>query len=97
MLKGRPKQGLSLFCAKITLPIMEDLLLKGDFDMDMKKTITIAVIGVEAIACGVFSALCFARAQYHQGRIDAAKELQAEMLKLKAEIIRKENSSKKES
>lgn len=75
---------------------MEDLLLKGDFDMDMKKTIPIAVIGVEAIACGVFSALCFARAQYHQGRIDAAKELQ-EMLKLKAEIIRKENSSKKES
>ncbi len=65
--------------------------------MKLQEKIAIAVVGVEAIACGVFSALCYAKAQYHQGRIDAANELRAEMLKLKAEIIHKENSSKKES
>lgn len=49
--------------------------------MKLQEKIAIAVVGVEAIACGVFSALCYAKAQYHQGRIDAANELRAEMLK----------------
>lgn len=64
--------------------------------MDMKQKIAFTVGCVEALACGVFAMWCYARSQYHQGRIDAANELRDEMLKLKAEMERKENFPKEE-
>lgn len=57
--------------------------------MNMRDKLALAVTGVEAVACGVFAALCYAKAQYHQGRIDAVNERHEEMLKLKKEMIQK--------
>ena len=64
--------------------------------MDIKRKIAFTVGCVEALACGVFAIWCYARMQYHQGRIDAANELRDEMLKLKDEMKQKENLPQKE-
>lgn len=64
--------------------------------MKMKEKVALAVAGVEALACGVFAVWCYARSQYHRGRIDAANGLRGEMLKLKEKWEQKESFPQEE-
>ena len=59
--------------------------------MNGKEKFVLVIFGVEALACGVFAAWCYARAQYHQGRIDAANEIREKLIEMKEEILQ-ENS-----
>ena len=71
---------------QIHSPYYGRLIFERRIVMNTKEKVAVAIAGVELLACFVASALCFARAQYYQGRIDATEELHGQFLKQKDKL-----------